>query len=80
MYRIQTPQAPIVQNRNQAEYKMDEYNKYAPEGKFGHYIIMAEAIGGVDCRAKGRQFGDYENATGTGQVHLWFDQPVEGWT
>ena len=59
---------------------MDEYNKYAPEGKFGHYLIMAEAIGGVNCRAKGRQFGDYENATGTGQVHLWFDQPVEGWT
>jgi DNA-directed RNA polymerase I subunit RPA2 len=25
MYRIQTPQAPIVQNRNQKEYKMDEY-------------------------------------------------------
>jgi DNA-directed RNA polymerase I subunit RPA2 len=25
MYRIQTPQAPIVQNRNQAAYKMDEY-------------------------------------------------------
>lgn len=59
---------------------MDEFNKYAPEGKFGHYLIMAEAIGGVNCRAKGRQFGDYENATGTGQVHLWFDQPVEGWT
>ena len=40
---------------------------------------MAEAIGGMNCRAKGRQFGDYENATGTGQVHLWFDQPAEGW-
>ena len=25
MYRIQTPQAPIVQNRNQSKYKMDEY-------------------------------------------------------
>lgn len=59
---------------------MDEYNQFAPEGKFGHYLIMAEAIGGVDCKAKGHQFGDYENATGTGQVHLWFDQPSGGWT
>ena len=25
MYRLQTPMAPIVQNRNQAAYKMDEY-------------------------------------------------------
>ena len=25
LYRIQTPQAPIVQNRNQSVYKMDEY-------------------------------------------------------
>ena len=40
---------------------------------------MAEAIGGVDCKAKGQQFGDYENATGTGQVHLWFDRPASGW-
>ncbi len=59
---------------------MDEYNRFAPEGKFGHYLIMAEAIGGVNCKVKGRQFGDYESATGTGQVHLWFDQPANGWT
>ena len=59
---------------------MDEYNQFAPEGKFGHYLIMAEAIGGVDCKVKGQQFGDYESATGTGQVHLWFDQPANGWT
>ena len=25
MYRLQTPMAPIVQNRNQSAYKMDEY-------------------------------------------------------
>lgn len=58
---------------------MDQYNQFAPEGKFGHYLIMAEAIGGVDCKVKGQQFGDYESATGTGQVHLWFDQPENGW-
>ncbi len=59
---------------------MDQYNQFAPEGKFGHYLIMAEAIGGVDCKVKGQQFGDYESATGTGQAHLWFDQPENGWT
>ncbi len=58
---------------------MEDYYQFSPEGKFGHYLIMAEAIGGVDCKAKGQQFGDYENATGTGQVHLWFDRPASGW-
>ena len=58
---------------------MEDYNQFSPEGEFCHDLIMAEAIGGVDCKAKGQQFGDYENATGTGQVHLWFDRPASGW-
>lgn len=58
---------------------MDSYYPHSPEGKFGHYLIMSEAIGGRACRAKARQFGDYENATGTGQVHLWIDRPEDGW-
>ncbi|MYR55380.1 catechol 1,2-dioxygenase, partial [Streptomyces sp. SID625] len=28
----------------------------------------------------GRQYGEYENSVGTGQVHLWFDRPEDGWT
>jgi len=59
---------------------MDEYRKHAPEGKFGHYLTMAGAIGGKFCRAKGRLFSEYESATGTGQVHVWFDQPAAGWS
>ncbi len=58
---------------------MNDYRKHAPEGRFGHYLMMVGALGGEDCRAKGRLFSDYENATGTGQVHVWFDRPEHGW-
>lgn len=60
--------------------KMDDYYKYKPEGKFGHYMMMAGALGGRDCKAKGRLFSDYENSVGTSQVHVWFDRPENGWT
>jgi 3,4-dihydroxyphenylacetate 2,3-dioxygenase len=59
---------------------MDEYHPHNPEGGFGHYLAMLGAIGGRDCTARGRLFSDYENATGTGQVHVWFDRPEGGWT
>jgi 3,4-dihydroxyphenylacetate 2,3-dioxygenase len=60
--------------------RMDEYHPHNPEGGFGHFLAMLGAIGGRDCTAKGRLFSDYENATGTGQVHVWFDRPDGGWT
>lgn len=53
-----------------------EYRSVHPEGLFGHYLIMLGALGGTACRAPGRQLSDYENAMGTGQVHVLFD--VEG--
>lgn len=59
---------------------MDDYHQHNPEGGFGHYLAMVAAIGGRDCTAPGRLLSDYENATGTGQVHVWFDQPDGGWT
>ncbi len=59
---------------------MDEYRIHAPEGKFAHYLMMIGALGGQNCVAKGRLFSDYENATGTGQVHVWFDKPASGWS
>ncbi len=52
---------------------MPDYAEHRPEGKFGHYLMMAAAMGGRDWHAKGVRYSDYENATGTGQVHLWFD-------
>ena len=58
---------------------MDDYRQHKPEGMFGHYLMMIAALGGHKCKAKGRQFSDYENATGTGQVHVWFDKPDNGW-
>lgn len=52
---------------------MPEYSRHAPEGYFGHYLIMAGALGGAACTAKGTQFGRYESVSGTGQAHVWFD-------
>lgn len=58
---------------------MDDFRRHKPEAMFAHYLIMVAALGGRDCKAIGRQFSDYENATGTGQVHVWFDRPDSGW-
>lgn len=59
---------------------MDDYMTVNPEGAFGHYLMMLGSVGGAACRARGELFSDYENATGTGQVHVWFGQPSGGWT
>jgi 3,4-dihydroxyphenylacetate 2,3-dioxygenase len=59
---------------------MPEFLKVKPEAKFGHYLMMIGALGEQQCTAPGRQYGEYENAIGTGQVHLWFDRPAKGWT
>jgi 3,4-dihydroxyphenylacetate 2,3-dioxygenase len=59
---------------------MPEYKKHGPEGKFGHYLITVGAIGGGSCAARGERFSEYEASVGTGQVHVWFERPAEGWT
>ncbi len=59
---------------------MPDYLPFRPEGRFGHYLTMVGALGGADCRAPGRPFSDYENSIGTGQIHVWFDRPADGWT
>jgi aromatic ring-opening dioxygenase catalytic subunit (LigB family) len=59
---------------------MPEYKKAAPEGHFGHYLIMVGAIGGARCQAPGELFSEYEASVGTGQVHVWFERPADGWT
>jgi 3,4-dihydroxyphenylacetate 2,3-dioxygenase len=58
---------------------MPEYKKVGPEGKFGHYLIMLGALGGASVTAKGTRFSEYEASVGTGQVHVWFERPDEGW-
>ncbi|MCP2341862.1 3,4-dihydroxyphenylacetate 2,3-dioxygenase [Actinomadura rupiterrae] len=59
---------------------MPEFLKYKPEARFGHYLMMIGALGERDCTAPGRLYSEYENSVGTGQVHLWFDRPENGWT
>jgi aromatic ring-opening dioxygenase catalytic subunit (LigB family) len=57
---------------------MDDFLKHRPESMFAHYLMMLGAIGEGACTARGRQYGEYENSIGTGQVHLWCDRPDEG--
>ena len=57
---------------------MPEFYRFKPEARFGHYLMMIGALGEGDCAATSRQYGEYENSVGTGQVHLWFERPAGG--
>jgi 3,4-dihydroxyphenylacetate 2,3-dioxygenase len=59
---------------------MPEFLRVRPEAKFAHYLMMIGALGERAVTAPGRRYSDYENAIGTGQIHLWFDRPEGGWT
>ncbi len=59
---------------------MEDYKRFAPEGRFGHYLAMIAAVGGVECVVTGELFSEYENSVGTGQVHVWFERPEHGWS
>jgi 3,4-dihydroxyphenylacetate 2,3-dioxygenase len=58
---------------------MPEFLPFRPEGGFAHYLMMIAALGEHGVTAPARQYGEYENSVGTGQVHLWFDRPEGGW-
>ncbi len=60
--------------------EMPNFATFRPEARFGHYLTMAAALGGERCHAPARRYSEYENAIGTGQIHLWFDRPSTGWT
>jgi aromatic ring-opening dioxygenase catalytic subunit (LigB family) len=51
----------------------DYRERFHPEGRFAHYLMALGAMGGATCRRRGEQLSAYENAVGTGQVHMWFD-------
>jgi len=51
----------------------DTYRKIPWEGFGGHYLQMVGALGGRDCRSKGETLSEYENARGTGNIHMWFE-------
>jgi 3,4-dihydroxyphenylacetate 2,3-dioxygenase len=59
---------------------MPDYLAVHPEAKFAHYLMMIAALGERAVTAAARRFSEYENAIGTGQMHLWFDRPAAGWS
>ena len=87
---ISTPEARAADERLIAQLRagdhaavlggLDGFRAHAPEGFFGHYLMMLGALGGPACGAPGELFSAYEAAAGTGQVHVWFDRPSAGWT
>jgi 3,4-dihydroxyphenylacetate 2,3-dioxygenase len=80
---VLTPEARAMDERILALWRQGDhqavidlypaYRPFAPEGFFGHYLMMLGALGGPQCTARGTQMSDYENAAGTGQVHVWFE-------
>ena len=51
----------------------DEYRRMPWEAFGAHYLQIVGALGGASCRAKGEPLSAYENARGTGNIHIWFD-------
>lgn len=56
---------------------MPAFLRVHPEANFGHYLMMAGALGGHACASRGEAFSEYENGIGSGHIHLWF-RPTEG--
>ena len=85
---IRTPEARAADEERIAWFKegnharvletMPDFLPHRPEAMFAHYLMMIGALGEEKCTAPARQYGEYENSIGTGQVHLWFDRPDDG--
>ncbi|MBF8253283.1 MAG: catechol 1,2-dioxygenase [Actinobacteria bacterium] len=56
----------------------ETFRKYRPEAGFFHYLAMAGALGEGANTAKGILYSEYENSIGTGQVHVYFPEPENG--
>ena len=50
-----------------------EYKKLPWEAWGAHYLQMIGALGGKECKAMGVPLSEYENAHGTGNIHIWFE-------
>ena len=58
--------------------RWDEDYRHKPWEAFGaHYLQMLGALGGAACRSKGQALSAYENARGTGNIHMWFDTSAQ---
>ncbi|MHB2019539.1 MAG: DODA-type extradiol aromatic ring-opening family dioxygenase [Candidatus Xenobia bacterium] len=51
---------------------MPEFARFNPEAGFGHYLMLAGALGGASCTLRGQRMSDYESGIGTGHAHIWF--------
>lgn len=56
----------------------DSFRKFKPEAGFFHYLAMAGALGEGANQSKGNLYSEYENSIGTGQVHVYFPEPDNG--
>jgi aromatic ring-opening dioxygenase catalytic subunit (LigB family) len=50
-----------------------DYRRLPWEAFGAHYLQMVGALGGAACRSRGEALSAYENARGTGNIHLWFE-------
>ena len=50
------------------------------EGQQDYERLGAKRLRLVDCTAPGELFSEYEASVGTGQVHVWFERPEQGWS
>ena len=41
-------------------------------------LQMIGAMGGAECRTPGVALSEYENARGTGNIHIWFERAGAG--
>jgi 3,4-dihydroxyphenylacetate 2,3-dioxygenase len=58
----------LILERWDAEYRSKPWEAFG-----AHYLQMLGAMGGAQCRAVGETLSDYENARGTGNIHVWFE-------
>ena len=49
-----------------------DYRQRPWEAFGAHYLQMVGAMGGANCRLAGETLSEYENARGTGNIHIWF--------
>ena len=50
-----------------------DYRRLPWEAFGAHYLQMVGALGGSACRSRGQALSAYENARGTGNIHIWFE-------
>jgi 3,4-dihydroxyphenylacetate 2,3-dioxygenase len=55
-----------------------DYRRVPWEAFGAHYLQMIGAMGAGACKAQGEVLSAYENARGTGNVHVWFDTERRG--